>query len=414
MPAQVLVVDQNPLVQTTIENSLNSQNCEVTSVRDALSGLDLAYKIKPDLLIADLRMEGLMVYSFCARVKQKSFLSNIPIYLLVQQNDIYDESRLRQSGIVGFIQKPVDPKKLKETLSSFISRYSSSSGSVVPEAPVSSSPQSRPVIQDRNGVSSPPPGKIGEIGEEFAMDPTVFDKTIIENKTDQNLVKPDETVKIDDLMEWAQPEVSPFSEVISTASPVDSSELTQLSDATQIMDLSQVPSPFASDDFSEVTQLSEVSPVKEEPSQKSQISLSSHLDGEKFESNFLQEAVQEEIIGESLTAVPGPSQEALLELKDTTATSSVNGKSMVSETSRNAKPDFTPTINNKDISKTAAEIIEKVAWEVVPHLTEQALKTDLIAKIIEKVIWEVLPSIAEQSVKDAIKKINEEQEHIPS
>jgi len=66
MPAQVLVVDQNPVIQATIENTLSPQNCEVTSVRDALSGLDLAYKIKPDVMIADLRMEGLMVYSFCA------------------------------------------------------------------------------------------------------------------------------------------------------------------------------------------------------------------------------------------------------------------------------------------------------------------------------------------------------------
>lgn len=67
-----------------------------------------------------------------------------------------------------------------------------------------------------------------------------------------------------------------------------------------------------------------------------------------------------------------------------------------------------------DISNAAEKIIEKIAWEVVPFLAEQAIKKEMIATMIEKVIWEVLPPIAEQSVKAAIKKMNEEADLSPS
>lgn len=414
MPAQVLVVDQNPIVQTTIENSLRSQNCEVTSVRDALSGLDLAYKIKPDLMIADLRMEGLMVYSFCARVKQKPFLSHIPIFLLIQQNDVYDEARLRQSGIVGFIQKPVDPEKLKDTLSSFISRFSTHPTTAPPEGSMGSSTPSISIKNEGIGVSTFS-GQDDKKAEEFNMEQTVFDNTIIENKSSQSFDKPDETVKIDDLMEWAQPEISPFSEVISPASN-SASELTQLSDATQVMDISQLSPPSNSDDFSEVINLADVPRPSDDSGEASQFFISSpQLEGGKIDSGRNQNPLQEDLPGKFEKPESSPGKSSIKELEEGTESSSVNGRSNLTDVRHNSNLDLQSSAQlTRDLSKTAQEIIEKVAWEVVPHLTEQAIKTELIATIIEKVIWEILPPIAEQSVKEAIKKISEEQEHTPS
>lgn len=429
MPAQVLVVDQNPLVQTTIENSLNSQNCEVTSVRDALSGLDLAYKIKPDLMIADLRMEGLMVYSFCARVKQKSFLSHIPIFLLVQQNDVYDENRLRQSGVAGFIQKPVDPAKLKEALSSFLPQFSIAPLPAAASSSVSA-PSSPAVKMDAN-EAAPFSEKSDQKGEEFNMDQTVFDRTMVETKTDRSLIKPEETVKIDDLMDWAQPEVSPFSEVISSPAEIDSSEVTQLADVTQLMGESALAAPLPPEDFSEVTQFADVTQMSHRTDETAGLSGVSppaeEKYEEKFESDFLKEPMPEPVSRMELQGTKGieadqqkpsdrideikspgavPPKEAFSEIKETTRTSSTNGRS--------SRPVLMPPGDNLQITKAAEEIIEKVAWEIVPYLAEQALKKELITAIIEKIIWEVVPPIAEQAVKEAIQRISEEQEHSPS
>ncbi|MBI3594787.1 MAG: response regulator [Nitrospirae bacterium] len=398
MPAQVLVVDQNPLVQTTIENCLNSQNCEVTSVRDALSGLDLAYKIKPDLMIADLRMEGLMVYSFCARVKQKPFLSHIPIFLLVQQSDVFDEARLRQSGVVGFIQKPVDPQRLKETLGSYLAQGTLAS---VPESPSIPGAQSRVSETTRTEMNGRAPysENLAEEVQPVGTDNTLYDRTMADSKVTHSLIQPDETIKIDDLMDWAQPEVSPFSEVMSAVPLEDSSEATQFADATQVLDENLKESLYSPEDFSEVTQFADVTALTGNSNEKSQLSRSLRPEEERAE-----------------VRNPDPNQvrKSVTETREPTQSSSVNGKSAPPDMSLSKKPESVMQGDKIDISNAAEKIIEKIAWEVVPFLAEQAIKKEMIATMIEKVIWEVLPPIAEQSVKAAIKKMNEEADLSPS
>ncbi|MBI1820748.1 MAG: response regulator [Nitrospirae bacterium] len=347
MPAQILVVDQNPIIQTTIENTLIAQNFEVTCVRDALSGLDLAYKIKPDLIIADMRMEGLMIYSFCARIRQKTFLSHIPIFLLVQQNDGYDEAKLRQSGVVGFLKKPFDEKELKESLKPYLARFSDNFSDTVLSPPLESPVRSEMIEKPE---------------EAFNLDQTVFEKTVMDSgkaKTERASVE--ETVNIEDLLGWSADEVSPFSEVISSPAP----EETEGTGLTKLMEES-APSDTTVNPFSADTQLDTLQ-------ETSGITTDFEATTTNFETSaFIEEPVKnfEEV---SPISIPSGGKEA-------------------------------------DMTKITQEIIEKVAWEVVPHLTEQALKKEAIAAMVEKVIWEVVPFIAEKSVKEAIKKITEELE----
>ncbi|MBI1819943.1 MAG: response regulator [Nitrospirae bacterium] len=375
MPAQVLVVDHNPLVQTTIENALHPQKLEVTSVRDALSGLDLAYKIRPDLIIADLRMEGLMIYSFCARIRQKPYLANIPIFLLVQQNDTFDEGKLRQSGVVGYIQKPVDPDKLNEILSPYLARFSSPAS----DYPLTPSRESASVNLIEEMKETP-------VSSGFTLDldnPETMDDVDERTFVEQASIPPaslEETVKIEDILGWSQDEVSPFSEVISSPS----SEETQMTGLTRMMEESPLPdATFVSSPSGTIfdpgnTTLDTVNPLP-------------------------------------LPAVPETSEEI----------ASQNGKPAPSENVAVSVPDSLPVFGSvadksfrasdpqvgpADVSLAARDMIEKVVWEVVPHLAEQALKKEALAAMIEKVLWEVVPHIAEQSVKEAIRKITENTE----
>ncbi len=335
MPVQILVVDQNPVVQTTIEKTLIAQNFEVTCVRDALSGLDLAYKIKPDLIIADMRMEGLMIYSFCARIRQKAFLSHIPILLLVQQNDAYDEAKLRQSGVVGFLKKPFNEKELKESLKPYLARFSDHFSDAALSPPLESPVKSEMIEKPE---------------EAFDLDQTVFEKTVMSpDKTNTEQSPVEDAVDIEDLLGWSADEVSPFSEVISSPAPEESA-----------------PSDTAMNPFSADTRLDSLRGT-------SRITTDFEATITNFEKPaFIEEPVKnfEEV---SSMSIPSGGKEA-------------------------------------DITKITRETIEKVAWEVVPHLTEQALKKEAFAAMVEKVVWEVVPFVVEKSIKEAIKKITEEPE----
>jgi len=87
------------------------------------------------------------------------------------------------------------------------------------------------------------------------------------------------------------------------------------------------------------------------------------------------------------------------------------------------------------LSKISREIIEKVAWEVVPSLAESVVRTEAVVspspkevgeipelspkqmevilskisrEIIEKVVWEVVPSLAEIAVQKEIERLKAE------
>ncbi|MHB8482826.1 MAG: response regulator [Nitrospiria bacterium] len=361
MSAQILVVDQNPVIQTTIENTLSAQKYEVTCVRDALSGLDLAYKIKPDLIIADMRMEGLMIYSFCARIRQKAFLSHIPIFLLIQQNDVYDEAKLRQSGVVGFIKKPIDGQILNESLRPYLERFSEN----IPDTPLSPLPEN-PV--KTNGIE--------KTEDTLDHDQMVFERTVMDAvKTEEPSLPAEDTVRIEDLLGWPADEVSPFSEVISSPA----SDETQISGFSQVMEQSPLTE----------TSLTTSSAETVMDTLKGDMGVSTEFDVTKTK-----------IDSPALVEKPIRKPEEIL---------SQNGKLNLHTAPSPSIPVSSGGIK-EDVTKAAQEIIEKVAWEVVPHLTEQVLKKEAIAAMIEKVIWDVVPSIAEKSIREAIKKITEESE----
>lgn len=108
MSNRLFVVDANLAVQKLVEYSLSKEGFEVTAFVDGLSALDASDRIRPDIFIAEYNIAGIDIVKFCEKVKKKDDLKECPILLLVNESDIYDEERLRSTGIVGFIKKPLE------------------------------------------------------------------------------------------------------------------------------------------------------------------------------------------------------------------------------------------------------------------------------------------------------------------
>src|SRR5581483_10635290 len=114
MPRSVLLVDDNLAVQKLVELSLRKEGFEISSVDNALSAIDLALKQPPDLILADFNLEGMNVFSFVQKVRQKERLAEIPIVLLINSTESYDPAQLQSAGIQAFLKKPIDAKALLE------------------------------------------------------------------------------------------------------------------------------------------------------------------------------------------------------------------------------------------------------------------------------------------------------------
>ncbi len=127
MPRRVLLIDDNLAVQKLVELTLRKEGYDVTSIDNGLSALDLAFKNQPDLILADYNLEGINIYTFVQKIRQRGALVEIPIVLLINSTESYDPAQLQSAGIQAFLKKPIDSRELIQE----VKRQTSDSETVV-------------------------------------------------------------------------------------------------------------------------------------------------------------------------------------------------------------------------------------------------------------------------------------------
>ena len=106
----VLIVDNDQNITHLIRTFLLRQgSCEVASASDGISALIEVGRIKPDLLILDLRIPGVDGIDVCRRIKSDS--ANRTAIIAVSGNSEYGDTSL-ESGADAFILKPLDLERL--------------------------------------------------------------------------------------------------------------------------------------------------------------------------------------------------------------------------------------------------------------------------------------------------------------
>lgn len=189
---KLMVVDSDRGVQAWIEERLRREGFEVSCCDDGLSTLDMLSKLDPDLVLADYNLEGINIFRFCDKLRQKSMSKARPLLLMVNPAESVDQNRLRAAGVVDFIQKPLELQDLLKR----IRDYSVEPATVIqkmPSAPPAEAPKALSEEQmetlkieellgwslpgEKTVLSTPQPKP--EIKPAFQED----DRTIIETRT---------------------------------------------------------------------------------------------------------------------------------------------------------------------------------------------------------------------------------------
>jgi DNA-binding response OmpR family regulator len=108
----VLIVDDDELVARTVERSLRSDDFKIAIAQDGESGLRLARKRAPDLVILDVIMPGLDGYEVCRAMRADSLLAEVPILFLTAK--IKEEDRINGflAGADDYLTKPFNLDEL--------------------------------------------------------------------------------------------------------------------------------------------------------------------------------------------------------------------------------------------------------------------------------------------------------------
>jgi len=119
MSQLILVLEENPEIQSLIAASLKASAISVTQESNPDLFVQQALNLEPDLILLS-NSGGDQNYKNYREIRKDPQLKNIPIILLVNPKDELDEKIISELGIDGLLRKPFEALMLQEQLSQFV------------------------------------------------------------------------------------------------------------------------------------------------------------------------------------------------------------------------------------------------------------------------------------------------------
>lgn len=120
MKKKILVVDDEPDIQTIVSARLMSMGFEVLLAKDGQEGLDLARKELPDVILLDLMLPKLDGYKVCRMLKFDKTYENIPVIIFSAKGSDADKKLAEQAGADAYMVKPFDLHLFTQTIQKLI------------------------------------------------------------------------------------------------------------------------------------------------------------------------------------------------------------------------------------------------------------------------------------------------------
>lgn len=112
MPNKILIVDDAPANLAILFNHLRLLNYHVLVSDNGIDAVEQAARIVPDLILLDVRMQGMDGYETCRALKANQASASIPILFLSALTDTDDRLKGFEAGGVDYITKPVDVEEV--------------------------------------------------------------------------------------------------------------------------------------------------------------------------------------------------------------------------------------------------------------------------------------------------------------
>ena len=105
-----------------VTDYLQMAGYQVLSARDALTGLDLAKRTRPDLILMDIHLPGIDGLEATRRLRADGEFRMLPIIALTALAMPGDRERCLAAGATDYVTKPVSLKKLAAMIDDYLLR----------------------------------------------------------------------------------------------------------------------------------------------------------------------------------------------------------------------------------------------------------------------------------------------------
>jgi CheY-like chemotaxis protein len=432
MGNKLLLADDSITIQKVVGIIFANEDYELTIVDNGTAALEKAKQSVPDIMLVDAVMPGMTGYEVCEQVRRTPGLQHVPLLLMTGAFEAFDEDKAKKSGADEFISKPFESQALVEKVRNLI-EMGKSRGAAAPQPSVATPPPPQPPPVQPQQVQpppvQPPPVQPPPVAESAADSWADLSDEIMSGTATQLVPPPKPPVP--PTPPTPPKEVTPAVEVVESGGDDDlwgSFELEEVSagEVAGFNEVAELDTVGAADEIvvEDAFSFQEETPgaAIEEIGETSQWG---PVGEEAFD--FGEETV---VLAEEKSATPPPppvKEEPKEDISDFFALAEeppVKEEPVVAAKTVEAPlkkeplpPPIMPEPEPTVVAATTATVAATVTPAVVPpvtsaqtELSEEQL-TALVARIsrdiLEKIAWEVVPDLAESIIKEEIRKIKE-------
>jgi CheY-like chemotaxis protein len=121
-PPTILCVDDDRIVLSFCSDALERQGYRALIASDGPTGIEMAARDRPDLILLDFMMPGMTGLEVCRRLRAQPGLAETPIIVLTASDDPDVGVKAREAGATSTLRKPYGPANIISAIEQALGR----------------------------------------------------------------------------------------------------------------------------------------------------------------------------------------------------------------------------------------------------------------------------------------------------
>ena len=118
--ANILIAEDDRDIRDLIQFTLMFAGHKITAAANGAEALELAPKVKPDLIMMDVRMPKMTGYEACREMKKIEEIKHVPVIFLSAKGQDEEKQTGIEAGAVAYILKPFAPDDLTRQIANIL------------------------------------------------------------------------------------------------------------------------------------------------------------------------------------------------------------------------------------------------------------------------------------------------------
>jgi CheY-like chemotaxis protein len=120
MSATVLIIEDNAQNRYLATFLLTQHGYAVVEAESGPKGIELAARVRPDLILLDIQLPGMDGYEVARTLKRDPALHAIPIVAVTSYAMVGDREKCLAAGAAGYVEKPINPDTFVADVERFV------------------------------------------------------------------------------------------------------------------------------------------------------------------------------------------------------------------------------------------------------------------------------------------------------